>query len=120
MTLAGESSHASLKFPYRHQRVLQDHGSLLGTKTIMNEIYAFIELSKTSDTTLSPHSRLIMVYALCGFANLSSIGIQIGGLGTMAPERRKDIISLGFKSVLAGTLSTMLSGTIMGLLSYIH
>lgn len=95
-------------------------GSLLGTKTILNEIYAFTELAKMPDNTLSPHSRLIMVYALCGFANFSSIGIQIGGLGMMAPERRKDIISLGFKSVFAGTLSTMLSGTIVGLLSYIH
>ncbi len=95
-------------------------GSLLGTKTILNEIYAFSELSKMPQDTLSPHSRLIMVYALCGFANFSSIGIQIGGLGMMAPERRKDIISLGFKAVFAGTLSTMLSGTIIGLLSYIH
>lgn len=95
-------------------------GSLLGTKTILNEVYAFSELSKTPHDLLSPHSRLIMVYALCGFANFSSIGIQIGGLGTMAPERRKDIISLGFKAVFAGTLSTMLSGTIVGLLSYLH
>lgn len=95
-------------------------GSLLGTKTILNEIYAFTELAKTSPELLSPHSRLIMVYALCGFANFSSIGIQIGGLGTMAPERRKDIISLGFKAVFAGTLSTMMSGTIVGLLSYCH
>lgn len=95
-------------------------GSLLGTKTILNEIYAFSELSKMSQDTLSPHSRLIMVYALCGFANFSSIGIQIGGLGIMAPERRKDIISLGFKAVFAGTLSTMLSGTLIGLLSYLH
>ena len=95
-------------------------GSLLGTKTILNEIYAFTELSRTSQELLSPHSRLIMVYALCGFANFSSIGIQIGGLGTMAPERRKDIISLGFKAVFAGTLSTMMSGTIVGLLSHFH
>lgn len=95
-------------------------GSLLGTKTILNEIYAFTELSRMTPDLLSPHSRLIMVYALCGFANFSSIGIQIGGLGTMAPERRKDIISLGFKAVFAGTLSTMMSGTIVGLLSYCH
>lgn len=95
-------------------------GSLLGTKTILNEVYAFSELAKTPPELLSPHSRLIMIYALCGFANFSSIGIQIGGLGTMAPERRKDVISLGFKAVFAGTLSTMLSGTIVGLLYYLH
>jgi len=57
-----------------------------------------------------------MVYALCGFANLSSIGIQIGGLGTMAPERRNEIIALGFKAVIAGTLSSCMSGTIVGIL----
>lgn len=95
-------------------------GSLLGTKTILNEVYAFSELSQTPNGALSAHSRLIMVYALCGFANFSSIGIQIGGLGTMAPDRRQDIISLGFKAVLVGTLSTMLTGTVVGLLDHIH
>ena len=92
-------------------------GSLLGTKTILNEIYAFVELTKTPSEALSPHSRLILLYALCGFANFSSIGLQIGGLGTLAPERRKDIISLGFRAVLTGTLSSMMSGTIVGLLT---
>ncbi len=95
-------------------------GSLLGTKTILNEIYAFSELAQLPLTALSAHTRLIMIYALCGFANFSSIGIQIGALGTLAPERRRDVISLGFKAVFAGTLSTMLSGTIIGLLDYLH
>lgn len=94
-------------------------GSLLGTKTILNEIYAFSELANLPSQTLSDHTRLIMVYALCGFANFSSIGIQIGSLGTLAPERRADVISLGFKAVFAGTLATMLSGTIIGLLDYL-
>lgn len=93
-------------------------GSLLGKKIILNEVCAFSELSNIPDSVLSFRSRLIMTYALCGFANLSSIGIQIGGLGTVAPERRNDIISLGFKALLAGTLSTMISGTIVGLLTF--
>ncbi len=103
--------------PWEEARVA---GSLLGTKTILNEIYAFQRLSALADGTLSEHSRLVMLYALCGFANFSSLGIQIGGLAIMAPNRREDIIALGFKAVLAGSLSTMLSGTIMGLLTYFH
>ncbi|MBT5540026.1 MAG: nucleoside:proton symporter, partial [Alphaproteobacteria bacterium] len=84
--------------------------SLLGTKTILNEIYAFVELSRLPEGAITSHTRLIMLYALCGFANLSSLGIQIGGLGVIAPERRNDVISLGFKAILAGSLSTILSG----------
>ena len=91
-------------------------GNLLGTKTVLNEVIAFIELAALPKHLLSKHSDLIMVYALCGFANLSSIGIQIGGLGTMAPERRSEIIALGFKAVIAGTLSSCMSGTIVGIL----
>ena len=91
-------------------------GNLLGTKTVLNEVIAFIELAALPKQLLSKHADLIMVYALCGFANLSSIGIQIGGLGTMAPERRNEIIALGFKAVIAGTLSSCMSGTIVGIL----
>ena len=94
--------------------------SLLGTKTILNEIYAFVELSRLPEGAITSHTRLIMLYALCGFANLSSLGIQIGGLGVIAPERRNDVISLGFKAILAGSLSTILSGTIIGLLAVFH
>lgn len=91
-------------------------GKLLGTKTVLNEVIAFIELAALPKQLLSKHTGLIMVYALCGFANLSSIGIQIGGLGTMAPERRNEIIALGFKAVIAGTLASCMSGTIVGIL----
>lgn len=91
-------------------------GNLLGTKTVLNEVIAFIELAALPKQLLSKHADLIMVYALCGFANLSSIGIQIGGLGTMVPERRNEIIALGFKAVIAGTLSSCMSGTIVGIL----
>ncbi len=94
-------------------------GNLLGTKTILNEVVAFIDLASLKNT-LSPHTNLIMTYALCGFANLSSIGIQIGGLGTMVPERRPEIIALGFRALIAGTIASCLSGTIMGILYWIH
>jgi concentrative nucleoside transporter, CNT family len=94
-------------------------GNLLGTKTILNEVVAFIDLSNLK-SALSPHTNLIMTYALCGFANLSSIGIQIGGLGTMVPERRAEIISLGFRALIAGTIASCLTGTIMGLLFWMN
>lgn len=93
-------------------------GNLLGTKTILNEVVAFIGLADLSDSAISPHAKLIMTYALCGFANLSSIGIQIGGIGTMAPERRQEVIALGFRAVLAGTIASCMSGTIVGLLNH--
>jgi CNT family concentrative nucleoside transporter len=65
---------------------------------------------------LDPRSRLIMLYAMCGFANFGSVGIMIGGLTAMAPERRSDVISLGMKSIVSGTLATLLMGAIVGLL----
>ena len=94
-------------------------GNLLGTKTILNEVVAFIDLAALRNT-LSGHTNLVMTYALCGFANLSSIGIQIGGLGTMVPERRAEIITLGFRALIAGTIASCLSGTVMGILYLIH
>ena len=66
---------------------------------------------------LSPRSRLIMTYALCGFANLGSLGILIGGLGTMVPERREEIVALGPKAIVSGTLATLLTGAVVGVLS---
>jgi CNT family concentrative nucleoside transporter len=68
------------------------------------------------DGHLSTHSRVIMTYALCGFANISSIGIMIGGFGGLVPEKRSDIISLSVKALIVGTLSSCLSGTVVGLL----
>ncbi len=91
-------------------------GSLLGTKTILNEFIAYLNMAGLPDGALTPRSRLIMTYSLCGFANFGSLGIMIGGLGTMAPERRNDIVSLGLKSILAGTLATCMTGAIVGLL----
>jgi CNT family concentrative nucleoside transporter len=92
-------------------------GGLMGIKTILNEFIAYIELSKLAPEALEPRSRLIMLYAMCGFANFGSLGIMVGGLATMAPERRKDVISLGFKSIVSGTLSTCLIGSIVGVLN---
>jgi concentrative nucleoside transporter, CNT family len=92
-------------------------GSLMGIKTILNEFIAYAELTKLSPDMLDPRSRLIMLYALCGFANFGSLGIMISALTTLAPERRKDVISLGFKSIVSGTLATCLIGAIVGVLN---
>jgi CNT family concentrative nucleoside transporter len=92
-------------------------GTLMGMKTILNEFIAYIELSKLPPDALDARSRLIMLYALCGFANFGSLGIMIAGLSTMAPERRNDVLSLGLKSIVSGTLATCLLGAIVGLVS---
>jgi CNT family concentrative nucleoside transporter len=91
-------------------------GGLMGTKTIINEFVAYLNLAGLPADSLGPDSRLIMLYAMCGFANPGSLGIMIGGLGTMAPERRGEIVSLGLKSIIAGTIATCMTGAIVGLL----
>ncbi|WP_332460515.1 NupC/NupG family nucleoside CNT transporter [Thiocapsa bogorovii] len=91
-------------------------GSLMGIKTILNELIAYLELAGTASAELSERSRLIMTYALCGFANLGSLGIMIGGLGAMAPERRDEIVALGLKSILAGTMATLSTGAVVALI----
>lgn len=92
-------------------------GSLMGTKTVLNELIAYVDLSKLSPDVLDARSRLIMLYAMCGFANFASLGIMIGGLGVVAPERREEINALGLKSIVSGTLTTCLMGAIVGVLS---
>jgi CNT family concentrative nucleoside transporter len=92
-------------------------GSLMGTKTVLNELIAYVDLSKLEPDALDPRSRLIMLYAMCGFANFGSLGIMIGGLGVMAPERRGEINALGLKSIVSGTLTTCLMGAIVGVLT---
>jgi CNT family concentrative nucleoside transporter len=92
-------------------------GSLMGTKTVLNELIAYVDFSKLTPDALDPRSRLIMLYAMCGFANFGSLGIMIGGLGTMAPERRDEINSLGLKSIVSGTLTTCLMGAIVGVMT---
>jgi CNT family concentrative nucleoside transporter len=92
-------------------------GTLMGIKTVLNELIAYLHMSRMPADALDPRSRLIMVYAMCGFANFGSVGIMIGGLTVMAPERRSDVISLGMKSMVSGTIATLLMGAIVGLLT---
>ncbi|MCH7973739.1 MAG: NupC/NupG family nucleoside CNT transporter [Bacteroidetes bacterium] len=93
-------------------------GSLLGTKIVLNEFVAYLELGKmiTSKVMVSEKGILMATYALCGFANFSSIAIQIGGLGPLAPSRKSDIASLGIKAVIGGSLATLMTATLAGLL----
>ena len=92
-------------------------GALLGIKTVLNEFIAYATMAQLPQDALSPHSRLIMAYALCGFANFGSLGIMIGGLSVIAPDRRGEIVGLGMKSIVSGTLSTALAAAIVGILS---
>ncbi len=91
-------------------------GSLLGTKVALNEFVAYLELARIPVDALSEKSRLVLMYALCGFANFGSLGIMIGGLGSMVPERRSEIVSLGMKSILAGLIATCMTGAVVGLI----
>jgi CNT family concentrative nucleoside transporter len=90
-------------------------GTLLGTRMVLNEFIAYAQLGPLKGS-LAPVSFTIATFALCGFANLSSIGIQIGGIGALAPERKHDLARLGFRAMLAGTLANFLSATIAGML----
>ncbi|HTZ37337.1 MAG TPA: nucleoside transporter C-terminal domain-containing protein [Stellaceae bacterium] len=89
---------------------------LLGTKTVLNEFVAYIDLAKTPADQLDAHARLVMTYAMCGFANFGSLGILIGGMGAMVPERRAEIVGLGLRSILSGTMAGCMSGALVGML----
>lgn len=91
-------------------------GSLMGVKTAVNELVAYIRLSEVPEGTFSERSLIIIVYALCGFANFSSLGIVIGGLTALAPDRRQDVIALAPPAMIAGTLSTLMAGAVIGLI----
>jgi CNT family concentrative nucleoside transporter len=91
--------------------------TLMGTKTVLNELVAYVSLAKLPPGALSPTSRTIVTFALCGFANFGSLGIMAGGIGAMVPERRAEIATLSAKSLLSGTLATCLSGAVAGLLA---
>jgi len=93
-------------------------GSLMGAKTILNELLAYAHMAALPPDALSPKSQLIMTYALCGFANFGSLGIMLGGLTAMAPERRSDIVALGGRTILSGTLATLMTGAVVGLVSW--
>jgi len=91
-------------------------GSLLGQKFVLNEFIAYVDLSQMKmEGVLSEKSIIISTYALCGFANFSSIAIQIGGIGSMAPSRQEEISKLGFRALIAATLATLLTGNIAGI-----
>ncbi|MBL8564164.1 MAG: nucleoside:proton symporter [Hyphomicrobiaceae bacterium] len=92
-------------------------GQLLGERLVLNELIAYLDLSRLGPEALSDRSRLIMTYALCGFANLGSLGIMLGGLTAMLPERREEILELAPRSVLVGFLTTLLSGALIGLIT---
>ena len=92
-------------------------GSLLGMKVVLNELIAYFSLAGLPEGTLGERSRLIMTYALCGFANFASLGILIAGIGAMMPERRAEIVGLGLRSIYAGTLAACMTGTVVGLLT---
>lgn len=91
-------------------------GALMGTKTIFNELMAYIDMSRLPAGTLGPRSLLIMTYGMCGFANPGSLGIMVGGMGTMVPERRSEIVALGLRSLVSGTLSSCTLGCVIGLI----
>jgi CNT family concentrative nucleoside transporter len=91
-------------------------GALMGTKTVLNELIAYLDMSRLPAGTLSPRSLLIMTYALCGFANPGSLGIMIGGMSTMAPGRRTEIVELGLRSIISGTLTSCMIGSIVGVI----
>jgi CNT family concentrative nucleoside transporter len=92
-------------------------GSLMGTKLVINEFVAYSDLSPMIVAKALQHKSIVIVsFALCGFANFSSIAIQVGGIGELAPNRRADLAKLGFKALICGTLASYLSATIAGIL----
>ena len=91
-------------------------GALMGTKTVLNEFIAYTDLAHLAPGQLCLRSRLILTYAMCGFANFGSLGIMIGGIGAMAPERRREVVDLGIKSIIGGTLATCMTGAAIGFL----
>ena len=95
----------------------QTAGALMGTKTVLNELLAFLDMAKLPAGSLDPRSSLIMAYALTSFANFGSLGILIGGLGSLAPERRDEVVNLGMRAIVAGTLATCMTGAVVGILT---
>jgi concentrative nucleoside transporter, CNT family len=92
-------------------------GALLGVKTVLNEFVAYLQLVGSAPQSLSERSRLILSYALCGFANFGSLGIMIGGIAAMVPQRRAEIASLGARTMISGTLATLMTAAVVGLMT---
>jgi CNT family concentrative nucleoside transporter len=91
-------------------------GALMGQKTVLNEFVAYLHLASLPKDALDPRSRLIMLYAMCGFANLGSVGIMIAGVSSLVPQRRDDIVPLALRALLSGTMASGMTGAIVGLL----
>ena len=91
-------------------------GSLMGIKIVLNEFLAYIQFSALPEAALSPKSRIIMTYAMCSFANLGSLGILIAGLGSLCPERRDEVVSMGAKALTAGVLASLMTGAVVGMI----
>ncbi len=94
-------------------------GSLMGTKSILNELVAYLNLAALPKGALDPRATLIMIYAMCGFANLGSVGIMIAGMSTLMPERRDEIVPLAMRALVSGTMASGLTGAMIGLLPVI-
>ena len=92
-------------------------GLLMGTKTVLNEFVAYLHLAAAVPGTLGERTRVILTYAMCGFANFGSVGIMVGGMGAMVPERRAEIATLGLRSIVSGTVATCMSGALAGVLA---
>jgi CNT family concentrative nucleoside transporter len=91
-------------------------GTLLGTKTVLNEFIAYLDMAALDPAALSERSRIVMTYALCGFANFGSLGILVGGLAAMVPQRRDEVLSLGVRTLVSGTLATLSTAATVGML----
>ncbi|MEM6835040.1 MAG: nucleoside transporter C-terminal domain-containing protein, partial [Pseudomonadota bacterium] len=94
-------------------------GQLMGTKAILNEYVAYLEVAGLGDDVLTGRARLITIYALCGFANLASIGLLVSTISTLAPERKAEVASLGVKSWIAGNGASLMTGAVAGLVLYV-
>jgi concentrative nucleoside transporter, CNT family len=125
-TLGGEAVTLQVIFAYAFRPVMWVIGvpaneistaaTLMGTKTVLNEFIAYVNMAHLPPDALSAHSRLILTYSMCGFANFGSAGIMIGGMTAMCPERKHDIVGLGLRSILSGTIATCMSGAVVGML----
>lgn len=94
-------------------------GALIAKKVVLNELVAYLDFTQAPVEAYSPRTRLILTYALCSFANLGSLGIMVGGLSAMVPERRADVVALGGKAVLVGVMATLISGAVVGAIALI-
>jgi CNT family concentrative nucleoside transporter len=91
-------------------------GTLMATKTVLNEFIAYVDMAALGPDALTARSRIIMTYALCGFANFGSLGILVGGLIAMVPERRDEVLALGVRTLVSGTLATLVTAATVGML----